>query len=51
MESKWTSYWYVCTNCDTSIEITTKRTVNPDPKCTCKNSGVVLCQKTLAVSR
>jgi DNA-directed RNA polymerase subunit RPC12/RpoP len=45
---EWTTYVYVCTNCDTLIEMTTKRTTNKEPNCTCKNSGVILISKELS---
>lgn len=45
----WTTYWYVCTSCDSSIEVTTKRTKNREPKCTCKHSHIVLCQTTTSL--
>lgn len=51
MNKEWTSYWYICTNCDTSIEMTTRRTVNKAPNCTCKNSSVVLCNEYPAITK
>ena len=50
MTREWVSYWYVCTSCDASIEVVTRRTKNRAPQCTCKHSHVVLCQK-LSVSK
>jgi len=43
---EWTTYWYVCTSCDASMEVTTRREKNRAPRCTCKRSHVVLCQTT-----
>jgi predicted RNA-binding Zn-ribbon protein involved in translation (DUF1610 family) len=48
LTKEWVSYWYVCTSCDASIEIVTRRTKNRAPRCTCKHSHVVLCQKSVA---
>jgi predicted RNA-binding Zn-ribbon protein involved in translation (DUF1610 family) len=49
MNKEWTSYWYVCTSCDTSMEVVTRRTKNRAPQCTCKHSHVVLCQSSLVL--
>ena len=38
------SFWYVCTNCDASIEIVSKGIHFQDPSCNCNNSAVVWCQ-------
>jgi predicted RNA-binding Zn-ribbon protein involved in translation (DUF1610 family) len=51
MAKDYTTYWYVCTSCDTSIEVTTRRTVNRAPQCTCKHSHVVLCQTSPAIKK
>jgi hypothetical protein len=48
---EWVSYWYVCTSCDASIEIVTRRTKNRAPQCTCKHSHVVLCQQSVVDKR
>lgn len=52
MKEKWNSYWYVCTNCDASIEVVSKGLHYKDPTCNCNNSSVVWCQtKTLLNSK
>ena len=38
------SFWYVCTNCDASIEVVSKGIHFQDPTCNCNNSAVVWCQ-------
>ena len=47
LTKEWVAYWYVCTSCDSSIEIVTRRTKNRAPQCTCKHSHVVLCQQSV----
>lgn len=46
MTSKWTKYWYVCTNCDSSIEVVVKYNPYQLPSCVCGsgNSEIILCQ-------
>lgn len=39
-----TSYWYICTNCDASIEVVSEHIHIQDPTCNCNNSNVVWCQ-------
>ena len=41
---RFVKYWYICTNCDASIEITSKALHIQDPTCNCGNSNVVWCQ-------
>jgi len=50
MKEKWNSYWYVCTNCDASIEVVSKGIHYKDPTCNCNNSSVVWCQTTKVLS-
>ena len=44
------SYWYVCTNCDASIEVVSKGIHYQDPTCNCHNSNVVWCQTSVVES-
>ena len=44
------SYWYVCTNCDASIEVVSKGIHFQDPTCNCANSAVVWCQTGMVES-
>ncbi len=44
------SYWYVCTNCDASIEVVSKGIHIQDPTCNCNNSNVVWCQTSVVES-
>jgi hypothetical protein len=37
----WTKYDYLCTNCDTLIEITTLYKNPEDPYCVCSESAVI----------
>ena len=41
----WTKYDYVCTNCDTLIEITTLHEEVEDPYCVCAESAIVRINK------
>ena len=41
----WTKYDYVCTNCDTLIEITTLHEEVEDPYCVCAKSAIVRINK------
>ena len=42
----WTKYEYVCTSCDTLIEITTLHEENvEDPSCVCAESAIVRVNK------
>lgn len=36
----WTTYSYVCTNCDTLIEVTTMYQYPEDPYCICSESDM-----------
>ncbi len=44
------SYWYVCTNCDASIEVVSKGIHFQDPTCNCHDSQVVWCQTSVVES-
>lgn len=44
------SYWYVCHNCDASIEVVSKGIHIQDPTCNCGNSQVVWCQTSMVES-
>ena len=44
------SYWYICTNCDASIEVVSKGLHFQDPSCNCINSNVVWCQTNVVES-
>ena len=44
------SYWYVCTNCDASIEVVSKGIHYQDPTCNCHDSNVVWCQTSVVES-
>jgi predicted RNA-binding Zn-ribbon protein involved in translation (DUF1610 family) len=44
------SYWYVCTNCDASIEVVSKGIHFQDPTCNCNDSAVVWCQTDVVES-
>ena len=44
------SYWYVCNNCDASIEVVSKGIHIQDPTCNCGNSSVVWCQTNVVES-
>jgi predicted RNA-binding Zn-ribbon protein involved in translation (DUF1610 family) len=44
------SYWYVCTNCDASIEVVSKGIHFQDPTCNCHDSQVVWCQTNVVES-
>jgi len=46
MVSKWIKYWYICTGCDSSIEVVSKYKPHESPGCICGsgNSEIVLCQ-------
>jgi hypothetical protein len=37
----WTRYDYLCTNCDTLIEITTLYNDPEDPYCVCSESAII----------
>lgn len=41
----WTKYDYLCTNCDTLIEITTQHQSAKDPYCVCAESAVIRINK------
>ena len=47
----WTRYDYLCTNCDTLIEITTLHEVIEDPYCVCAESAIILINKQDATVR
>ena len=44
------SYWYVCTNCDASIEVVSQGLHYQDPTCNCSNSQVVWRQTSVVES-
>lgn len=48
--TKYCSYWYVCQNCDSSIEIVSSGIHIQDPTCNCNNSQVVWCQTSVVES-
>ena len=48
--SDFKSYWYVCTNCDASIEVVSKGIHYQDPTCNCHDSNVVWCQTSVVQS-
>jgi len=50
MNDKFNSYWYVCHNCDASIEVVSKGIHFQDPACNCNNSQVVWCQTSVVES-
>jgi hypothetical protein len=41
----WTKYDYLCTNCDSLIEITTLHTDIEDPQCVCAESAITRINK------
>lgn len=43
----WTKYFYICAQCDSSIEVVTKKEPKRDPVCSCgtKKQSVILIQK------
>lgn len=43
MTKIWNKYWYVCTNCDSSLEVTSNQ-AGHEPACGCGNSHIILAQ-------
>jgi len=48
--SEFKSYWYVCQNCDASIEIVSKGIHFQDPSCNCSDPAVMWCQTSVLQS-
>lgn len=49
MSSAWWKYWYVCTRCDASIEIASKRKPKVEPTCNCGGTNVILCHTGIRI--